>query len=125
MKHDSVWIATTSERRSRASLAGDLGVDVAVVGGGITGLTTALLIQREGARVAVIEAEHVGAGTTGRTTGKVTSQHGITYAKLIAKHGKERARQYAEANQAAIGQIASLVAHLSTPQARRRRQGQG
>jgi glycine/D-amino acid oxidase-like deaminating enzyme len=113
MKHDSVWIATTGERRSRASLTGDLSVDVAVVGSGITGLTTALLTQREGARVVVIEAEHVGAGTTGRTTGKVTSQHGITYSKLLARHGQERAGQYAEANQAAIGQIASLVADLS------------
>ena len=51
--------------------------------------TTALLLQRDGARVALIEADRVGAGTTGGTTGKVTAQHTLTYAALIDKHGEE------------------------------------
>ncbi|MFN3215836.1 MAG: FAD-dependent oxidoreductase [Acidimicrobiales bacterium] len=110
--HQSVWLAT-APRPSFPPLAGDLVVDVAVVGGGITGLTTALLLQRDGARVALVEADRIGAGTSGATTGKVTSQHGLVYSKLIDTHGEDRARQYAEANEAAISMIEELAAEAS------------
>lgn len=106
----SVWLETV-ERPSfpprEDSL--DLEADVAVVGGGITGLTTAVMLQRSGATVALVEADRVGAGTTGSTTGKVTSQHGLIYADLIARHGAERAGEYAAANQHAIETVAELA----------------
>jgi glycine/D-amino acid oxidase-like deaminating enzyme/nitrite reductase/ring-hydroxylating ferredoxin subunit len=106
--HRSVWLAT-AEQPSHPPLDRHVEVDVVVVGGGITGLTTALFAQREGARVAVVEADRIGGGTTGHTTGKVTSQHSSTYHGLIEKHGEHRARLYAEANEAAIGMVAALA----------------
>lgn len=106
--HHSVWLATATHP-AFDSLTADLDVDVAVVGAGITGLTTALLLQRNGARVAVIEAGRVGAGTTGHTTGKVSSQHGLKYHQLIQDVGEDKARIYAEANQQAIGKIRALA----------------
>ncbi|HWB71050.1 MAG TPA: FAD-dependent oxidoreductase [Egibacteraceae bacterium] len=51
----SVWLATAPGPRLPA-LAGDREVDVAVVGGGITGRTCALLLKRSGGRVAVLES---------------------------------------------------------------------
>jgi glycine/D-amino acid oxidase-like deaminating enzyme/nitrite reductase/ring-hydroxylating ferredoxin subunit len=107
-EHRSVWLAT-SDRPTFPALTEEIEVDVAVVGAGITGLTTALLLQRDGARVAVVEADRVGSGTTGYTTGKVTSQHSVTYDELIRIHGEERARLYADANQQAVEVVASLV----------------
>lgn len=107
-QHRSVWLAT-APIPTRPPLEGDLDVDVAVVGAGITGLTAALLVQRDGARVAVIEADHVAAGTTGYTTGKVTSQHSLTYHELIDTHGERKARLYAEANQQAVATVAALA----------------
>ncbi len=107
-QHRSVWLATV-DRPSYATLDDDIGVDVAVVGAGITGLTTALLLQRSGARVAVIDADRAGSGTTGHTTGKVTSQHGLTYHRLVERHGEHRARLYAEANQQTIGTVTALA----------------
>src|SRR3546814_7161596 len=111
-EHQSVWLAT-ADQPTFPTLPGDLDVDVAVVGAGITCLTAALLLQRDGARVALIEADRVGAGTTGRTTGKVTAQHTLTYAGLIDKHGEGKARQYAEANQQAIDTVERLAAETS------------
>ena len=107
-EHESVWLAT-SDHPSFPPLHEDLAVDAAVVGAGITGLTAALLLQRDGASVAVIEAGRIGAGTTGHTTGKITSQHSLTYARLIDTHGERKARLYAEANQQAIDLVSELV----------------
>ncbi len=106
-----MWIAT-SPPSDYPTLDGDLDVDVAVVGGGIAGLTTALFAARAGMSVVVIEADRVGRGTTGNTTGKVTSQHGLVYNDLIERRGEEMARLYAEANQQAVNEIAGLAAEL-------------
>ena len=110
----SVWTATTPAT-AYPSLDGPVEVDVAVIGGGITGLTTALLLADGGARVAVVEARRIATGTTGNTTAKVTSLHGLVYAKLLRKHGEDRARTYGEANQAALEQVAALDRRFGSP----------
>lgn len=84
-------------------------VDVAIVGAGITGLTTAYLLKKAGLTVAVIEKDTIGGGTTGRTTGKVTAQHGITYEDLEQRLGLEAAKAYGSSNQVAIEQIAAII----------------
>ena len=105
----SVWHATASTQR-HPPLDGDQRADAVVIGAGITGLTTALLLQRKGLDVVVVEADQVASGVTGSTTAKVTSQHGLLYATLVDKHNRETAATYGMANQAALEQIAALVA---------------
>ena len=72
----------------------DITVDVAIVGAGITGITTAYLLSKEGVKVALLEAGSVLNGTTGHTTAKLTAQHDILYDELINHFGEEKARQY-------------------------------
>jgi glycine/D-amino acid oxidase-like deaminating enzyme/nitrite reductase/ring-hydroxylating ferredoxin subunit len=86
---------------------------VVVVGAGITGVTAALLLQREGRDVTLLDADRVGSGTTGGTTGKLTSQHGLIYADLVERHGRDVAASYADANQQAIATIERLAADLA------------
>jgi glycine/D-amino acid oxidase-like deaminating enzyme/nitrite reductase/ring-hydroxylating ferredoxin subunit len=86
--------------------------DVAVIGAGIVGLTAALRLSREGARVVVLEARRIGSGTTGNTTGKVSSLNGLHYARLTESFGEETARAYGEANEAGLATIAALVEEL-------------
>lgn len=108
-RHPSLWQAT-EPGREHAPLTDDTTVEVLVAGGGITGLTTGLLLAEAGRRVAVVEARRLGAGATGGTTGKVTSQHGAIYHRLVEQHGEDVARTYGQANQAALGLVRALVA---------------
>ena len=112
--HRSYWVET-APGGDRPTYRPEPGrrVDVAVVGGGITGLTVALLLQRAGASVAVLEARRVAGGVTGHTTAKVTSLHGLAYQSVEQNFGPDGARLYAEANQAALGEMARLVTELS------------
>ncbi|MFS0751633.1 FAD-dependent oxidoreductase [Oceanobacillus sp. 1P07AA] len=71
--------------------------DVCVVGGGITGITTAYLLAKEGVKVILIDADNILNGTTGHTTAKITEQHGLIYDELIKNLGEEVALKYNQA----------------------------
>lgn len=72
--------------------------DVIVVGAGLTGLTTALLLARAGERVAVLEGRRIGAVTTGNTTAKLSLLQG-SHLQQIASHASRGALEaYVEAN---------------------------
>lgn len=101
---NSYWIDSVHSP-DYPTLEEDISVDVAVVGGGIVGITSAYLLTRRGLKVAVAEASHILQGTTGHTTAKVTSQHSLIYARLLKEMGAELTRQYADANQSAIKMI--------------------
>lgn len=108
-KHNtSLWMETTPET-DYPKLAGDVHVEVAVIGAGITGLSVAARLKTEGATVAVMEAGRIAAGTSGYTTAKVTSQHNLIYQDLIDQAGKELADQYAQANEFALSEITRQV----------------
>ena len=111
---ESYWMAT-SPGTAFPHLDGDGRADVTVVGGGIAGITTAFLLKRAGLTVALIDAYRIVSGTTGYTTAKVTSLHQLIYADLIDRFGGTKARQYADANQAAIEMVASLVREYAIP----------
>ncbi len=102
------WIISTPETNYPA-LIENTNVDVAIVGGGIVGITAAYLLVKEGLKVAVIEANRILHGTTGHTTAKITSQHSLIYARLLKEKGEELAQQYADANENAIHTIADLI----------------
>lgn len=73
-------------------------VDVGIVGAGITGITTAYLLAKQGLSVCVVEGNKILDGTTGHTTAKITAQHGVIYHELIEHFGLDIAKLYYEAN---------------------------
>jgi glycine/D-amino acid oxidase-like deaminating enzyme/nitrite reductase/ring-hydroxylating ferredoxin subunit len=84
-------------------------VEVAVIGGGIAGLTTAYLLSKSGKKVAVIEDGYIGSGETGRTTAHITHALDDRYYNLEEKHGLDGARNAANSHTAAIDLIESII----------------
>lgn len=105
----SYWMASTAQTHY-PPLTEDTEADAAIVGGGMTGITLAYLLKKEGLKVILLEADRIVQGTTGHTTAKITSQHTLIYDKIRKKMGEEKARQYAEANETAIGTISEMIA---------------
>ncbi|MDQ2051113.1 FAD-dependent oxidoreductase [Natronolimnohabitans sp. A-GB9] len=120
----SPWLAKTlesapsdpterrSERFDHDPLSTDRSVDVAVIGGGIAGLSTAIEGRKRGQSVAVLERDHVAAGTTGKSTAKLTSQHGLIYDHLRREFGRRQAHQYAQVQEDAIDTVERRVDEL-------------
>ncbi|GAA2876810.1 FAD-dependent oxidoreductase [Streptosporangium fragile] len=111
MTMHSFWLET-APGRPYPVLAGNVEVDVAVVGGGIAGLSTAWELTRAGRSVAVLEADRVAAGVTGHTTAKLSSLHTLVYARLSSSAGAEAARLYARSQQEAAEHVARTAAEL-------------
>lgn len=105
---ESYWIDSTSNT-NYSKLDKDINVDMAIVGGGMVGITTAYQLQKQGLKIAILEGNRIAQGTTGKTTGKITSQHHLIYTKLIKQFGKDLALQYAKANEFAIGEIRKIA----------------
>jgi glycine/D-amino acid oxidase-like deaminating enzyme/nitrite reductase/ring-hydroxylating ferredoxin subunit len=107
----SFWIESTPTTHY-PELEGDIDVDVAVVGAGITGVTSAYLLKQAGKRVALLDLKRVARGATGYTTAKITSGHNLIYASLEKSFGTEGARTYAQANEAGVAKIREIVEDL-------------
>jgi glycine/D-amino acid oxidase-like deaminating enzyme/nitrite reductase/ring-hydroxylating ferredoxin subunit len=107
-EHRSYWNATAPASNFPV-LSGDIEADVAIIGGGIVGVTTARLLRDRGLKVALVEARRIGEGVTGKSTAKITSQHNITYTIIAKKFGMDGARRYADANETGLRIIRQLV----------------
>lgn len=108
----SLWIAT-AKIPAFEPLQGEVSVDVAIVGAGISGITAAFLLKEAGKRVAVLENRRVARGETGRTTAHLTEAIDARYPTLKRDFGEEGARLAASASRDAIDLIERLAGTLS------------
>lgn len=79
--------------------------DVIIVGGGITGISTALLLQKAGKQCLVLEAANLCFGTTGGTTAHLNTLLDVPYTTIIKNFGEENARLVANATKDAINLV--------------------
>ncbi|MEV5024845.1 FAD-dependent oxidoreductase [Paenibacillus sp. LPE1-1-1.1] len=103
------WTESSSLRASFPALEQNTEADVTVVGGGISGITTAYLLVQEGLKVVLLEAGSLLGGTTAHTTAKITAQHDLIYDELIRSEGEEKAALYYEANHEALQFIKQTI----------------
>src|SRR6188508_3749614 len=84
------------------ALTNDLEVDVVVVGGGLTGITTAYLLKKAGVKVALLERYRCAGTDTGHTTAHLTYVTDYRLSQLAKTFGKDGAKAFWEAGIAGI-----------------------
>ncbi|MEM6387954.1 MAG: FAD-binding oxidoreductase [Pseudomonadota bacterium] len=92
----SLWDSSAAEKDYTNPLGGDVSVDVAIVGGGFTGLSTALHCAERGLSAHVLEANHIGFGGSGRNVGLVNAGVWHPPAKVREKLGDTYGRRFVE-----------------------------
>lgn len=107
---NSYWIDVTKEDSPHfAPLSTDISVDVCIIGGGITGISTAYLLAKSGLKVCILEKDNIAQHATGNTTAKITSQHDLFYHYLINTYSLDFAKGYLQANEQAIKNIKQII----------------
>ena len=109
----SYWM-TTQEYTPGHSLKGDTKVDVAIVGGGFTGLSTAYHLKKDqpGMRVALFENEIIGFGASGRNAGFNMTLFGLTLGITALRFGEEKAKEAHHYMERAVDLLKDLVEEL-------------
>ncbi|WP_207496744.1 FAD-dependent oxidoreductase [Aridibaculum aurantiacum] len=105
----AVW-KPSAEPTSYPSLTQDITVDVAIIGGGITGITAAYLLAKAGKKVAVLESRSVGQGSTGHSTGNLYAPVGSEGMHTVKqKWNTEVLQQVVQSRAAAVNFIEENV----------------
>lgn len=109
MKLDSYWLDTAHAGMPASEGPVEGYVDVAVIGGGFTGLSAALALGKRGASVTVLDAGRIGGGASGRNGGQCNTGVAQDYAALRAQLGVERAQGCYRAYAAAVDTVERLI----------------
>lgn len=104
------WWDETIAAPDWPSLDGDLSTDVAIIGGGFTGLSAALHLASEGATVAVLEAETPGWGASGRNGGFCClGGSKLSGSYMSRRYGADAAQAYVRAEESAVALVGELL----------------
>lgn len=91
----SLWAATARPAPETPPLTGEVTADVAIVGGGFTGLSAALHIAEGGGKAVLLEAAEPGFGASGRNGGQVIPGLKLDPEEMVAQFGRERGERLA------------------------------
>lgn len=108
-QHETYWIDSATQFRSKDQLTQNIHADVVIVGGGLAGVSVAYCLSQQGKKVVLVEDGLIGSGETGRTTAHLVSALDDRYYELEKIFGPEETRLIAESQQAAINFIEATV----------------
>lgn len=109
MKYKSIWddylLKSTKETKSFNHIS----TDILIIGGGITGLTTAYFLKDKHKKITLIDKGNIGAAITSKTTAKISYLQQDIYRKLTKLHSSEVAYKYYQSQKEAITLITDII----------------
>lgn len=105
----SLWQSTAGGRPDLPTLVGDRQYDVAIVGGGYTGLSTARYLAAKGLNPVILEANRIGWGASGRNGGVVEGKYRVTLSEVSRRFGLDTARRMHSLAHEAVDHVAELI----------------
>ena len=119
----SLWQATSSARPQFSSLRSADQFDVAIIGGGYTGLSSARYLARKGLSPVVLEANRIGWGASGRNGGVIGGKFRVSFKEIGTRYGLETARRMHRLGLEAVEHIGTLVEEHNITEAQYRPSG--
>ena len=112
MKNQSLWVENINTKVNN-SLNENLEVDVLIVGGGLTGISTAFYLKDSELNIALIDQDRVGFGVSSRTTGKLTYLQELIYSKLQSNFNYDISKKYLDSQKYAIKLVLNNIEKYS------------
>ena len=108
MENTTLWLKNIKSKEC-PKLEHDINVDVLIIGGGITGLSTAYHLKDSNLKIALVDKNLVAHGVSSRTTGKLTFLQELIYSKLNKKFSTEHVRMYLDSQISTIKMVKDIV----------------
>lgn len=101
MNNNTLWLKGI-KTKTLAPLKEDIETDILIIGGGITGISTAFYLKETNQKVTLIDSDKIGYGATSKTTGKLTYLQDTLLNKIKRIHGEDTAKEYLKSQKYAM-----------------------
>lgn len=108
MKKESFWKQEITIGNTK-KLTRDIEVDVLIIGGGLTGISSAYYLRDSNLKVCLVEQGYVGMGVTSKTTGKINYLQETIYSDLESKYSYDIAKKYYDSQKFAISEFEKII----------------
>ncbi|MBE6157099.1 MAG: FAD-dependent oxidoreductase [Firmicutes bacterium] len=108
MKNYSIWLEGIAKDKY-PTLDKDIETDILIIGGGITGISTAYHLRKSKLKICVVDRGKVGLGISSKTTGKLTYLQDLIYTKLSKQHSCNSLKEYLNSQKDAIKLVESII----------------
>ena len=109
MEHKSIWEDYSKVINSNIKPLKNIKTDILIIGGGITGLTTAYFLKNTNKKITIIDKSLIGRGVTSKTTAKISFLQQDIYGKLTKTHNSNIAKKYYNSQKEAIDILTKII----------------
>ncbi len=109
---DSLWTATADPLPALSPLDRDIRAEVAIIGGGYTGLSAARELAKRGVEAVLVDAGDIAGGASGRNGGFVSSRFRVSFLHMLKRHGRDVARRMFEIGREGAAHVARTAEEL-------------
>ena len=105
---ESVW-SDSCKLKKRKVLDKDIEVDILIIGGGLTGISTLYNLRNEKLNICLVEQNFIGSGVTSKSTAKINYLQETIYTDIYNKYDKDTAKKYYDSQIYAIEKITEII----------------